>query len=851
MRILTVTTLIIWLQVTTADATTTEALSGNDNNDYWHRILRLDPRTVDYKDGSGGVARERVHVNSNSNNKKKNKNKKFIQNGIDNDETSLQTKQKQQQIPTMHPLDGRCQSTKLDETQKARLGCPPPPPPPPQQQQPTLKTVTISDAAQESDTENNTNNVKTKKNINSSLASTPNLRKKGPSLAATAQEENSQVNQNVVDNNNNDDDDTFQAQAADAEDLSSSVKTTTKLGGESAISRRCQSPTLSAALKKRLKCPETATTAEASSSSSTLEANSSAQQIKIQSDDSESTTSHTTTPETTMAPKEYMEALSFAVNGHGPEEHERDGDAVTIEDTTVASQNDTSNDDDDVASAETAAPTPVQEEQPLPVAPITTKPQTVISAASSQKDNVVVDNGTDDAPAVVVSTAAAPPQQQQQELKSAPIRKPPTTATAASASGTTSSTAATTTKSQNLRTNDQVPAESVSTAASTTTTTTNRPLSRRRFLSYVPSQWETMWINGIQEWENNFSICEQFLLPTSSTDDADNTKLLQQQRQQQSEYLSKYMNISCQERFPAPHEEWCYLHDGRHHVYYNTKSHTTTGTWEIYADQTPEVLQDVDLPNSVGGNRNVSPQKGDEDVFAKFVFLDETTGEVYEEYIEPLVSHLRFPLAQCVKNNNIKDQIRAEQLAWFSGYVMPPPSLSRFPRKFYIDVGGDRWQRLHYVARTWERQDGGAWDSIYSFANHVQDSTFFKKMPDSVRDKLERQDAVVTMEPTDKDGEQFLPDFIQKETKDDDYVLLKLDKGNPATKEGIVQYILDHVGEVHVDELIWQHNLEHNYLMKALFDTVEPQPLSDQSLSEAYAVFAQLRQKGIRAHAWI
>ena len=34
-----------------------------------------------------------------------------------------------------------------------------------------------------------------------------------------------------------------------------------------------------------------------------------------------------------------------------------------------------------------------------------------------------------------------------------------------------------------------------------------------------------------------------------------------------------------------------------------------------------------------------------EHVFSKFVFYGEETQEQYTEYIEPLVSHLRFPLA--------------------------------------------------------------------------------------------------------------------------------------------------------------------------------------------------------------
>jgi hypothetical protein len=866
MKILTVATLIIWFRVTHVRAASAETLTVDaeyEYNDDGHRTLRFDPRTVDYK-------------------------KKIMRNGIGNGKTSLQPKQQeqqQQQVSTMHPLDGRCQSTKLDETQKARLGCPPPTPPP----QPSLKTVTMTDAVQESNIDDSSTTKK--KNIDSSLATTGNLRQEGQSFAATGQE-----NYNDASDNN---DDTFQAQAADAEDLSVQ---SIHLGGESATShsRRCQSPTLSAALKKRLKCPTTTTTTTATpaanASTTTLEANSSAEEINIKMDESESVSSLIKTPEETMAPKEYMEALSFAVNGHGPEERGRD---ATIN-ATVASQNVNANDDDDVVVLTTVtateAPSQQQQQQQLPVEPTTTATsQNVSTAAWSQSKSASANNGFDDAVVVVTKTTATTatltqPQQkpmqstttsksqnvstaalsrnknktgnnvtttkaattvpQQQQLNATPVPEPSRgTSTTASASDTGAATR-TRTKVKNLRTNDRVPADSV-----TTETPKNGRLSRRKFLSYVPSQWETIWIKGIREWENNSSICEQFQ-PTSNDSDADDEVLLRQ-RQQQSAHLAKYMNVLCQERFAVPHEEWCYLHDGRHHVYYNTLSHKTTGTWEIYVDQTPIVLQDVDLPKrgSHHGESFASPQKGDEDVFSKFVFLDETTGEVYEEFIEPLVSHLRFPLAQCLNNNNnnndIQDQVSAEGLAWFSGYVMPPPSLSRFGRKFYIDVGGDRWQRLHYVARTWERQDGGEWDSIYSFANQVQESTFFRKMPDSVRDKLERQDAVVTTEPTDKDGEQFLPDFIQKETNDDDYVLLKLDKGDPATKEAIVHYLLDHVGEVHVDELIWQHNLERNYLMKTLFEAVEPQPLSDQSLSEAYDLFTQLRQKGIRAHAWI
>jgi hypothetical protein len=188
------------------------------------------------------------------------------------------------------------------------------------------------------------------------------------------------------------------------------------------------------------------------------------------------------------------------------------------------------------------------------------------------------------------------------------------------------------------------------------------------------------------------------------------------------------------------------------------------------------------------------------------------------------------------------------KLNWFTGYIVPPPasSIEKHDRKLYFEYGGDKYARFQYVVEQW----GNPWDTIYAYPADIPTETFFKHFPPAIKEKVNKLKTSVVHDHTDVEGEQFIPDFINSEAQKNDYVLLKLDKGSPQSKEQLIQYILEN-DDVHVDEIVWQHNLDRNYLLKPIFDTTEAQPLSDQSFNESYMIFSRLRQKGIRAHAWV
>eukprot|EP00545_Synedropsis_sp_CCMP1620_P013625 CAMPEP_0119014938 /NCGR_PEP_ID=MMETSP1176-20130426/10469_1 /TAXON_ID=265551 /ORGANISM="Synedropsis recta cf, Strain CCMP1620" /LENGTH=594 /DNA_ID=CAMNT_0006968189 /DNA_START=16 /DNA_END=1800 /DNA_ORIENTATION=+ len=379
------------------------------------------------------------------------------------------------------------------------------------------------------------------------------------------------------------------------------------------------------------------------------------------------------------------------------------------------------------------------------------------------------------------------------------------------------------------------------TDTATPKTTTERDtsnLSRRKFLAYVPSPWESVWKEGIAEWETSLQICDII------TGDS----LLQ------AAHLRKYLDVLCTKRYAVPNQNWCYLFDGKTSITYNMAN---TKKWEFYVNQTPEALKGR-IPPQTNDNIPIAHVPGLEDTFSKFVFLDEVSGEVYYEYIEPLVSALRFPLSQCLWGVS-------DNMNWFTGYVIPPPSPAidqRHKRKLYFEYGGDRWKRFEYVIQQWWGGGGGGgnnaieWDAIYATDTETPDAKFYESFPPTVQEKVKR----IASSSSSANGaaadaslfDQYIPNVIHTEAKPNDYVLLKLGKGDPSKKEHLIQYILEN-DDVHVDEIVWQHNLAHNYLLKNLFDTKPNKQIvsQQQTFSDSYSIFSRLRQKGIRAHAWV
>lgn len=349
---------------------------------------------------------------------------------------------------------------------------------------------------------------------------------------------------------------------------------------------------------------------------------------------------------------------------------------------------------------------------------------------------------------------------------------------------------------------------------------------RRNFISYTPSKFESAWTQYIEKYVEVKKICQVIT-------GGKHQKLM----------MHTLMDFFCTAQLEGT--EWCYWHDHNHYVWFNKGN---AEEFEIYIDKTPMELEGKEPPAVDPTSRTTD---GDWDLVAsKFTFLDETTGEMYNEYIEPLVGHLRFPLAECLENNN-------PLLVDFASHITPPPSLDRVGgRTMMYDIGSKDWSRMEYIVEEWGARNAGfsVLNSYATSGNEVDDE-FLTSVPEHHQSKIFRHYMQLVDFPVPDKDKIFLPKQIQQETHADDYVMVKLDRsGNAKLKLGLIEYILHNTPShyMHVDELFWEINAKGNYVMEPwMDDNLDYDQRSDLSLPDAYKMLQALRHKGIRAHAWI
>ena len=347
---------------------------------------------------------------------------------------------------------------------------------------------------------------------------------------------------------------------------------------------------------------------------------------------------------------------------------------------------------------------------------------------------------------------------------------------------------------------------------------------RRKFVRYEPSDWESEWIDQIDDIIEAKSLCRSLL----GSDE-------------QKKKIHMYLDAICGNRSSEPGKlHWCHYEDATHYVWYNSDN---LDEFEIYVNEMPEeltVLPDYDFPD-------LTPEKANA-ILSKLIFYDEFTQGEYTEYIEPLVSHLRFPLAACMPSVPL--------LAELSIGVMSPGYLERTNfRKILYDYGSSDWGRLTYIIKVW-----GLYHSEFSevisystfTAGQEWNDPFPKTVPDSESGRVVREYMELTDAPTDDPSKVFIPDKITEQVVVNDYILLKLDTGNAGFKEKLVQYIIDHAEDLPIHELIWEQNNPDNYALETYMGShASFEDMSSTTLGDTYRALQALRMKGIRAHAWI
>jgi len=169
------------------------------------------------------------------------------------------------------------------------------------------------------------------------------------------------------------------------------------------------------------------------------------------------------------------------------------------------------------------------------------------------------------------------------------------------------------------------------------------------FVTYHSSDWEQLWLDNIHLWQN-VGICEALA--------------------GQQEQVHSFMNDTCSARTDTP---WCMLADSVQILWY----HTLDG--RVQRAQPDDIRQVFPItPLSVGDKNHHTG------IWSWFERKNIETGEVTNEYIEPLVSHLRHPLALCAP-------FAGSELHLIDRTYILPGTVSGTKRTLLFDAGASSW----------------------------------------------------------------------------------------------------------------------------------------------------------------
>ncbi len=309
-----------------------------------------------------------------------------------------------------------------------------------------------------------------------------------------------------------------------------------------------------------------------------------------------------------------------------------------------------------------------------------------------------------------------------------------------------------------------------------------------------------MWLENIHEWQKH-GICQAL--------------------DRQHSQLQAFMNATCSARTDTP---WCLLDDSVHQLWYNTID------GRAQASKPGEIAR-------VSETIPISPR--DKKIWSWFEHKDTITGQVSHQYIEPLVSHLRHPLARCGPYGELFVLDRSYVLP---GYVGTEKS-------FLFDAGASSWNdgaggpSLSYFANVWSRH-GFEWERIEAWEGTTASAKFYSTVPSKWKSKTHYHQQWISTEPS---KHPFVPFFIQATVKKRDYVVFKLDIDSKSVETAIVDFLLTWDNLELIDEFVWEHHVM-NYLMAKNWGKSQDMSLS---LADSYQLFLKLRRRGVRAHSWV
>jgi hypothetical protein len=173
-------------------------------------------------------------------------------------------------------------------------------------------------------------------------------------------------------------------------------------------------------------------------------------------------------------------------------------------------------------------------------------------------------------------------------------------------------------------------------------------------------------------------------------------------------------------------------------------------------------------------------------------------------------------------------------------------------KKFYFDAGASRWSSgeggpsLSFFTQVWQRH-GIDFNHIECWEGTTKPEKFYSTVPSEFRDRTHYNQQYIASSPN-SGTDPFVPSVIKSMAKKEDYVLFKLDIDSGNVERGTVEHLLSNDEDLaYIDEFLWEHHVEGNYLMKPSWKN----STDDMSVHDSYQYFLRLRQKGVRAHSWV
>ena len=229
---------------------------------------------------------------------------------------------------------------------------------------------------------------------------------------------------------------------------------------------------------------------------------------------------------------------------------------------------------------------------------------------------------------------------------------------------------------------------------------------------------------------------------------------------------------------------------------------------------------------------------------------DTCTGEISYVYIEPLISFLRHPNALC-READILDK----------SYLVVPKYEEIFdtqpPNTWLFDAGASTYDTgAGGASQSWfvdtYRARGIEFDRIIGWEAAVTDPKIqWEAVPADIKRKTSWYNVAATSVPGDADNPLT---FIKSLTKEEDYVVFKLDIDAPEVEIELVKQMMSDPELLSlVDEFYFEHHVSGSPMQWNGWGNLSNNAKAGSlgTLEDSYKIFGFLREQGVRAHSWV